>query len=101
MCMEVDLPALRSNGSPGIWCERTGSTQQEKLRLLTLDFRGRCSKASSKNFQLETPGIRRGKKEDTELLFGKTDVDTFVLDYRYPLGMAQAFAIALSTKDWQ
>ena len=35
------------------------------------------------------------------MLFGKIDEDEFVLDYRHPLGMAQAFAVALSTKDWQ
>jgi hypothetical protein len=72
------------------------------LKSLTLDFFGRCSKASPKNIQLQFPGADQTgvSQEKVQLLFGKIDDNLFVLDYRQPLGMVQAFAAALSTKDW-
>jgi len=116
MCMEVDIPALRADGTPSVWCRRAAGewasvalesrrpTWSARLKSLTLDFYGRCSRASAKNFQLQMAGQRaapRGAKQESELLFGKIADDDFVLDYKHPLSMAQAFAIALSTKDWQ
>lgn len=117
MFMEVDLPSIQQNGAPAIWCTRTGGEWSKlqlvsrrpkwcsRIKSLTLDFYGRCSRASSKNFQLEAAGAERqqGSKQrkEAELLFGKIDEDVFVLDCRHPLGMAQAFAIALTTKDWR
>jgi hypothetical protein len=118
MCMEVDLPALRQDGTPEVWCTRTGTSNDEsreiiflesrrprwntKLSSLVMSFWGRCTCASAKNFQLQTMGAKRSDKEqDVELLFGKTGVNSFVLDYRRPLGMVQAFAVALSTASWK
>eukprot|EP00746_Dinoflagellata_sp_MGD_P004999 gnl/MRDRNA2_/MRDRNA2_109672_c0_seq1.p1 gnl/MRDRNA2_/MRDRNA2_109672_c0~~gnl/MRDRNA2_/MRDRNA2_109672_c0_seq1.p1 ORF type:complete len:318 (+),score=71.99 gnl/MRDRNA2_/MRDRNA2_109672_c0_seq1:101-1054(+) len=118
MCMEVDLPALRHDSSPEIWCTRTGTCNDpnreivtlesrrprwnSKLSSLVMSFWGRCSCASAKNFQLQTFGATRTDKEqDVELLFGKTGPNAFVLDYRRPLGMVQAFAVALSTASWK
>lgn len=116
MCMEVDVPALRADGTPSVWCSRAGGewskvalesrrpTWSQRIKSLTLDFYGRCTKASAKNFQLQLAGtqsVPRHRKQESEMLFGKIDEDEFVLDYRHPLGMAQAFAVALSTKDWQ
>mmetsp|Transcript_83762 Transcript_83762/g.237570 ORF Transcript_83762/g.237570 Transcript_83762/m.237570 type:complete len:308 (-) Transcript_83762:138-1061(-) len=111
MTMEVDMPALRADGTPDIWCARRGgsSTQDKiclesrrprwssRLKSLTLDFYGRCSMASAKNFQLQAKGSR---SKEAELLFGKVADDTYVLDYKHPLGMVQAFAIALTTRSW-
>jgi len=126
MYMEVDLPSLGEDGSPSVWCTRAGGdwgrlrleskrpVWSPRIKSLTLDFYGRCSCASPKNFQLQAVGAdgrgaaaggpsrgRGGRTREAELLFGKIDDDAFVLDYKHPLGMAQAFAIALSTKDWQ
>jgi len=121
MAMEVDIPTLCEDGSPSIWCTRAGGEWGKKrleskkpvwsprIKSLTLDFYGRCSRASPKNFQLQLPGAaaaarapgREGRPREAELLFGKIDDDVFVLDYKHPLSMAQAFSIALSTKDWQ
>lgn len=111
-CMEVDLPTVRQDGTPAIWCTRSGGKKDiwrlesrrprwsRKLRTLTLDFRGRCSCASAKNIQLQTAGVEWNDKDDSDLLFGKVDANSFALDFRHPLGAAQAFAIALTTKEW-
>ena len=64
----------------------------ERTECYTLNFYGRVSKASAKNFQLIMP-------DDTEtvyLLFGKVGPESFHLDYRSPISMYQAFCIALA-----
>jgi len=63
----------------------------ERTECYTLNFYGRVSRASAKNFQLVMP-------EDPNtiyLMFGKIGRDSFHLDYRCPFSMFQAFAIAL------
>lgn len=59
----------------------------------TLNFYGRVSRASAKNFQLVTPR----DNETVYLLFGKIGTESFHLDYRAPLTMYQAFCIALTS----
>ncbi|KAJ6724554.1 TUBBY-RELATED [Salix viminalis] len=74
----------------------------EHLQCWCLNFHGRVTVASVKNFQLvatmdqSQPG---GKgDEDTVLLqFGKVCHDTFTMDYRLPLSAFQAFAICLTS----
>ena len=63
----------------------------DRTECYTLNFYGRVSWPSAKNFELieEDP-------DTIYLLFGKVGRDTFNLDYRSPLTMLQAFAIALS-----
>jgi len=115
MTMEVAVPELRPDGTPAVWCARSSSPCNSvrlesrrprwspRLKSLTLDFFGRCSKASPKNFQLQLLGADQtcASQETVQLLFGKIQDNLFVLDYRQPLGMVQAFAAALSTKDWK
>lgn len=74
-----------------------------RLRSLTLDFDGRCSRASAKNFQLAP--CRSGDaacpdSKDTVLQFGKMRAHTFCLDFKAPLGVVQSFALALTTAFW-
>eukprot|EP01029_Cantina_marsupialis_P026672 TRINITY_DN7226_c0_g1_i1.p1 TRINITY_DN7226_c0_g1~~TRINITY_DN7226_c0_g1_i1.p1 ORF type:complete len:532 (-),score=166.50 TRINITY_DN7226_c0_g1_i1:232-1827(-) len=60
-----------------------------------LNFNGRVTEASVKNFQLVTP-----EDDDTVLLqFGRVGKQTFTMDFRYPLSPFQAFAICLSSFD--
>ena len=74
----------------------------EHLQCWCLNFHGRVTVASVKNFQLAAtvdqsqPG---GKgDEDTVLLqFGKVGEDTFTMDYRRPLSAFQAFSICLTS----
>lgn len=68
---------------------------QEEFRCWCLDFGGRVTTASVKNFQLV------GSQEGAVVMqFGRTsDTDTFVMDYQWPLSAVQAFAVALSAFD--
>ncbi|GMI64112.1 tubby like protein 3 [Hibiscus trionum] len=67
----------------------------EQLHCWCLNFHGRVTVASIKNFQLvASPG--NGK---VILQFGKVGKDLFNMDYRYPISAFQAFAICLSSFD--
>jgi len=74
----------------------------EHLQCWCLNFHGRVTVASVKNFQLVAsadPSDPAGTvDEETVLLqFGKVDDDMFTMDYRQPLSAFQAFAISLSS----
>ena len=67
----------------------------EQVGAYVLNFNGRVTMASVKNFQLVTP-------EDQEavlLQFGRVGKDLFTMDYQHPLSPFQAFAICLSSFD--
>ncbi|OIW05294.1 hypothetical protein TanjilG_03683 [Lupinus angustifolius] len=74
----------------------------EHLQCWCLNFHGRVTVASVKNFQLvatvdqSKPG-GKGDEETVLLQFGKVGDDTFTMDYRKPLSAFQAFAICLSS----
>ncbi|CAN4102965.1 unnamed protein product [Withania somnifera] len=74
----------------------------EHLQCWCLNFHGRVTVASVKNFQLVAtldPSQPGGKgDEDTVILqFGKVGDDIFTMDYRKPLSAFQAFAICLTS----
>ncbi|KQK06049.1 tubby-like F-box protein 8 [Brachypodium distachyon] len=83
----------------------------EQLQCWCLNFRGRVTIASVKNFQLiaaplqppagaPTPSQPAPPEQDKIILqFGKVSKDMFTMDYRYPLSAFQAFAICLSSFD--
>ncbi|KAI4296293.1 hypothetical protein L6164_036261 [Bauhinia variegata] len=82
----------------------------EQLQCWCLNFRGRVTVASVKNFQLiaanqpaagaPTPSQPAPSEHDKIILqFGKVGKDMFTMDYRYPLSAFQAFAICLSSFD--
>lgn len=84
----------------------------EQLQCWCLNFRGRVTVASVKNFQLiaasgettDNTGVgtsQAGSSDhDTIILqFGKIGKDLFTMDYRYPLSAFQAFGICLSSFD--
>ena len=60
-----------------------------------LNFHGRVTQSSVKNFQL----VCDLTGEQTVLQFGRVDKDVFTLDVRYPLSPVQAFALVLSSLD--
>ncbi|KAJ7981838.1 Tubby-like F-box protein [Quillaja saponaria] len=74
----------------------------EHLQCWCLNFHGRVTVASVKNFQLvatvdqSRPG-GKGDEETVLLQFGKVGDDTFTMDYRQPLSAFQAFAICLTS----
>ncbi|KAB1220846.1 Tubby-like F-box protein 8 [Morella rubra] len=92
----------------------------EQLQCWCLNFRGRVTVASVKNFQLiaatqpaagaptpsqpaaGAPPASQPTQPDHDkiiLQFGKVGKDMFTMDYRYPLSAFQAFAICLSSFD--
>ncbi|KAL8540636.1 hypothetical protein ACS0TY_002039 [Phlomoides rotata] len=83
----------------------------EQLQCWCLNFRGRVTVASVKNFQLiaaaqpaatSGPAASQPGPSDHDkiiLQFGKVGKDMFTMDYRYPLSAFQAFAICLSSFD--
>ncbi|GJP62651.1 hypothetical protein CLOP_g19687 [Closterium sp. NIES-67] len=71
----------------------------EQLQCWCLNFRGRVTVASVKNFQLIEGGPGNDAEKPVLLQFGKIGKDTFTMDYRYPLTAFQAFAICLSSFD--
>lgn len=85
----------------------------DQLQCWCLNFRGRVTVASVKNFQLiaatqpttvavpSTPSQPTPPPEHDKIIlqFGKVEKDVFTMDYRYPLSAFQAFAICLSSFD--
>ncbi|XP_060189654.1 tubby-like F-box protein 7 [Lycium barbarum] len=74
----------------------------ENLQCWCLNFHGRVTVASVKNFQLvatmdqSQPG-GKGDEDTVILQFGKVGDDIFTMDYRKPLSAFQAFAICLTS----
>lgn len=85
----------------------------EQLQCWCLNFRGRVTVASVKNFQLiaatqppppssaPAPASQPAQSDHDKIIlqFGKVGKDMFTMDYRYPLSAFQAFAICLSSFD--
>lgn len=76
----------------------------EQLQCWCLNFKGRVTVASVKNFQLvaaaePSQNVSVSEQEKVILQFGKIGKDIFTMDYRYPLSAFQAFAICLSSFD--
>lgn len=67
----------------------------DETQSYVLNFHGRVTKASVKNFQL----IHDTDPEYIVMQFGRTSDDIFTMDFRYPLCALQAFQIALSSFD--
>ncbi|KAF4350129.1 hypothetical protein CsatB_008746 [Cannabis sativa] len=76
----------------------------EQLQCWCLNFKGRVTVASVKNFQLVAAAepcqnVSAAEQEKVILQFGKIGKDIFTMDYRYPLSAFQAFSICLSSFD--
>ncbi|GLT28557.1 hypothetical protein SLA2020_034810 [Shorea laevis] len=74
----------------------------EQLQCWCLNFNGRVTVASVKNFQLVASpenGVAGPEHENVILQFGKVGKDVFTMDYQYPISAFQAFAICLSSFD--
>jgi len=74
----------------------------EQLQCWCLNFRGRVTVASVKNFQLvasDDNGSGSQENDKVILQFGNIGKDLFTMDYRYPISAFQAFAICLSSFD--
>ncbi|XP_060030095.1 tubby-related protein 2 isoform X4 [Erinaceus europaeus] len=77
---------LLQNKTPS-WSDESGA--------YVLNFHGRVTRASVKNFQIVQPN----DSDCLVLQFGRVAPDTFTMDFSYPLCPLQAFAICLSSFD--
>ncbi|KAL3638130.1 Tubby-like F-box protein 8 [Castilleja foliolosa] len=101
------------NKSRPLFLKNKAPRWHEQLQCWCLNFRGRVTVASVKNFQLiaavqQPPPVAAAGSQPTQqqpdhdkiiLQFGKVGKDMFTMDYRYPLSAFQAFAICLSSFD--
>uniref|UniRef100_A0A5B6YTW3 Putative Tubby like protein 3 isoform 1 n=1 Tax=Davidia involucrata TaxID=16924 RepID=A0A5B6YTW3_DAVIN len=74
----------------------------EQLQCWCLNFNGRVTVASVKNFQLVASlenGVSGQEHENAIIQFGKVGKDVFTMDYQYPISAFQAFSICLSSFD--
>lgn len=116
--MKVCVPRVREDGTRVVWrplskedeminkCKEQDHTNltylinkpprwNEQVCAYVLNFNGRVTMASVKNFQLVTPE----DQETVVLQFGRVGKDLFTMDFRWPLCPLQAFAITLSSFD--
>uniref|UniRef100_A0A0D9X2N4 Tubby-like F-box protein n=1 Tax=Leersia perrieri TaxID=77586 RepID=A0A0D9X2N4_9ORYZ len=94
-------PLLAQNGSK-LALKNKSPRWHEHLQCWCLNFHGRVTVASVKNFQLvasDQSNPTNQEQEDVILQFGKVGKDMFTMDYRYPISAFQAFAICLSSFD--
>ena len=68
-------------------------TWNKESQSFVLNFGGRVSKASIKNFQM----VHAQDPDYIVFQFGRISADEFTLDFRYPLCPLQAFGFALSS----
>jgi tubby-related protein 1 len=122
--MQVSLPGLDENGNIIKWRDGTGPQNgtghddmltrmkdrnfrdmlylinkpprwNEQVGAYVLNFNGRVTMASVKNFQLVDP-----EEQNTVVLqFGRVGKDEFTMDLQYPMSPYQAFALTLSSFD--
>lgn len=67
----------------------------DQVGAYVLNFNGRVTMASVKNFQLVLPDDH----ETVILQFGRVGKDSFTMDFRFPISPIQAFAVCLSSFD--
>jgi len=85
---KVDNLMVMANRAPK-WNEQVGA--------YVLNFNGRVTMASVKNFQL----IFEDDEDNVIMQFGRVDKNKFTMDFKHPLTPLQAFAICLSSFDYK
>lgn len=91
----IDMYKEKGDWSDIMILKNKGPSWNDGLKAYVLDFNGRVTKPSVKNFQLVNP-----HNNDLVILqFGRVSSTKFTLDFRYPLSPFQAFCIALSAFD--
>ena len=101
--IESFQPDLQSSQNEGLLVLRNKAPRwHEQLQCWCLNFNGRVTVASVKNFQLVAApeNVAAGQEHENVILqFGKVGKDVFTMDYQYPISAFQAFAICLSSFD--
>lgn len=83
-------------GSINIYKNKSPS-YNDNLKAYVLNFNGRVTKPSVKNFQLVNPQ----QNDVVSLQFGRISDNKFNLDFRHPISPFQAFSVALSAFDFK
>ncbi|KAL1918023.1 uncharacterized protein VTP21DRAFT_3289 [Calcarisporiella thermophila] len=90
------LARYRRNETSNLLVLHNKSPQwNEDTQSYVLNFHGRVTLASVKNFQI----VHDNDPDYIIMQFGRIDDDLFNMDFQYPLSPLQAFAIALSSFD--
>lgn len=100
----AELPVQSQGPFESLVLKNKSPRWHEQLQCWCLNFKGRVTVASVKNFQLvaavePSHNVSPAEQEKVILQFGKIGKDIFTMDYRYPLSAFQAFAICLSSFD--
>uniref|UniRef100_A0A1I8FWT6 Tubby-like protein n=1 Tax=Macrostomum lignano TaxID=282301 RepID=A0A1I8FWT6_9PLAT len=95
--MTVVLPAmLEAEEGDCVRVDIRPNSEEEGLtQSYVLNFHGRVTQASVKNFQI----VRDNDVDQIVMQFGRISDDLFTMDFAYPLCPLQAFGIALSSFD--
>lgn len=99
---ETSLGSLTGMKEDNLILKNKNPRWHEQLQCWCLNFRGRVTVASVKNFQLVASvenGPATQEDEKVVLQFGKVGKDLFTMDYCYPISAFQAFAICLGSFD--
>lgn len=99
-----EVPVQSEGSLEGLVLKNKAPRWHEQLQCWCLNFKGRVTVASVKNFQLvaavdPSHNVSPAEQEKVILQFGKIGKDIFTMDYRYPLSAFQAFALCLSSFD--
>lgn len=98
----IDSAAAQAQDEEKLVLKNKSPRWHEQLQCWCLNFRGRVTVASVKNFQLvasDENGPASQEHDKVILQFGKIGKDLFTMDYRYPISAFQSFAICLSSFD--
>ncbi|XP_019244964.1 PREDICTED: tubby-like F-box protein 6 isoform X1 [Nicotiana attenuata] len=102
-CFDEPAKTIKKSADPLI-LRNKAPRWHEQLQCWCLNFKGRVTVASVKNFQLvassgTSQSVPITEQEKVILQFGKIGKDIFTMDYHYPLSAFQAFAVCLSSFD--
>ncbi|CDH59517.1 tubby protein homolog [Lichtheimia corymbifera JMRC:FSU:9682] len=90
------LNKYREGGARDLLVLHNKSPQwNEDTQSFVLNFSGRVTQASVKNFQI----VHDNDLDYIVMQFGRTGPDHFTMDFKYPMCLVQAFAIALTSFD--
>ncbi|ORX92615.1 hypothetical protein K493DRAFT_225229, partial [Basidiobolus meristosporus CBS 931.73] len=90
------ISQYKNCGAESVLALRNKSPQwNEDTMSYVLNFNGRVTLASVKNFQI----VHQDDVDYTVMQFGRVSYNAFTLDYSYPLCALQAFGIALTSFD--
>ncbi|KAF7722792.1 Tubby- protein 3 [Apophysomyces ossiformis] len=93
---ETLLSKYKDGGARDLLILHNKSPQwNEETQSFVLNFNGRVTQASVKNFQI----VHDNDLDYIVMQFGRIERAVFTMDYKYPICLLQAFAIALTSFD--